>query len=75
LGEKINDPIKMYMSDVLTVTANLAGIPGLSLPIGFIDGLPVGMQILGPQLSEVKLFQIGYAYEQATQWRKQKPAL
>ncbi|MDO8621299.1 MAG: Asp-tRNA(Asn)/Glu-tRNA(Gln) amidotransferase subunit GatA [Candidatus Levybacteria bacterium] len=75
LGEKINDPLKMYLSDIFTVTANLAGIPGLSVPIGFSNGLPVGMQILGPQFSEARLFQIGYAYEQATQWYKQKPKL
>ena len=77
LGEKINDPLQMYLSDIFTVTANLAGIPGLSVPIGFTsDKLPVGMQILGPQFSEEKLFQAGYAYEQATkdeEWRKRKP--
>lgn len=75
LGEKINDPIKMYMSDVLTVTANLAGIPGLSLPAGFINGLPVGIQILGPQFSEERLFQIGDAFEKETNYYKQKPNL
>lgn len=75
LGEKINDPLKMYLSDIFTVTANLAGIPGLSVPIGFAEGLPVGMQILGPQFSEAMLFQIGYAYEQATEWHKRKPIL
>lgn len=73
LGEKINDPLKMYLSDIFTVTANLAGIPALSVPIGFIDGLPVGMQILGPQFSEGLLFQIGHAYEQETNWYKRKP--
>lgn len=75
LGEKINDPLKMYLSDIFTVTANLAGIPGLSIPIGFVNELPVGMQILGPQFSESKLFQIGHAYEQATEWHKHKPKL
>lgn len=75
LGEKINDPLKMYLSDIFTVTANLAGIPGLAVPIGFSNGLPVGMQILGPHFSEEKLFQIGHAYEQATEWHKQKPKL
>jgi aspartyl-tRNA(Asn)/glutamyl-tRNA(Gln) amidotransferase subunit A len=75
LGEKINDPIKMYMSDILTVTANLAGIPGLSVPIGFSNGLPVGMQIFGPHFSEEVLFRVGYAYEQTTEWHKQKPKL
>ncbi len=73
LGEKISDPLKMYLSDVLTVVANLAGLPGLAIPMGFANELPVGMQILGPQFSEAKLFQIGYAYEQATEWHKQKP--
>lgn len=75
LGEKINDPLEMYLSDIFTVTANLVGIPGLSVPIGFVNKLPVGMQILGPQFSEAKLFQIGYAYEQSTEWHKRKPEM
>ncbi|MGB9706959.1 MAG: Asp-tRNA(Asn)/Glu-tRNA(Gln) amidotransferase subunit GatA, partial [Microgenomates group bacterium] len=62
-GEKTADPLKMYLSDIFTIPANLAGLPGLSLPIGFADNLPVGMQILGPQFSEDLLFQIGWAYE------------
>lgn len=78
LGEKINDPLKMYLSDIYTVTANLAGIPALSLPVGFSNGLPVGLQILGPQFSEQMLFEIGKSYEKATAnepWRKLKPNL
>lgn len=81
LGEKVNDPLQMYLSDIFTVTANLAGIPGLSIPIGFIpsassgQALPVGIQILGPQFSEELLFQMGYAYEQATNWYKKRPQL
>ena len=76
LGEKINDPLKMYLSDVLTVTANIAGIPSLSVPAGFSNNnLPIGIQIMGKQLSERFLFQIGYAYEQETQFYKQKPKL
>ncbi|MEK7060960.1 MAG: Asp-tRNA(Asn)/Glu-tRNA(Gln) amidotransferase subunit GatA [Patescibacteria group bacterium] len=75
LGEKVSDPLKMYLSDIFTVTANLAGIPGLSIPIGFTNGLPVGMQILGPQFSEGLLFQIGYAYEQETEWHMKRPFL
>lgn len=79
IGERIDDPLKMYLSDIFTVTANLAGIPGLSIPIGFSsNNLPVGMQILGPQFSESTLFQIGKAYEEATkneEWRKFKPKL
>jgi aspartyl-tRNA(Asn)/glutamyl-tRNA(Gln) amidotransferase subunit A len=64
IGEKTIDPLKMYLSDIYTVTANLAGIPGLSLPAGKVDNLPVGFQLLGPQLSEELLFQIAYQYEQ-----------
>lgn len=75
LGEKVDDPLKMYLSDIYTVTANLAGIPGLAVPSGFTDELPAGIQILGPQFSEERLFQIGYAYEQSTEWHKTKPKL
>lgn len=76
LGEKINDPLKMYLSDALTVTANIAGIPSLSVPAGFSGNkLPIGIQIMGKQLSESILFQIGHAYEQTTEWHKQKPIL
>ncbi|MBI1982168.1 MAG: Asp-tRNA(Asn)/Glu-tRNA(Gln) amidotransferase subunit GatA [Candidatus Levybacteria bacterium] len=75
LGEKVDDPLKMYLSDVFTVTANLAGIPALAVPSGFINGLPVGIQILGPQFSEELLFQVGFAYEQATEWYKRKAIL
>ena len=69
LGEKLDNPLRMYLSDIFTTTANLAGIPGLSVPSGFINGLPAGFQILGPQFSEKLLFQIGHAFEQ-TQERK-----
>ena len=65
LGEKVDDPLAMYLSDVFTVTANIAGIPGLAVPSGFIDGLPVGMQILGPHFSENLLFRLGNAFEKA----------
>lgn len=76
LGAKVDDPLKMYLSDVFTVTANLAGIPGLSIPIGLTNqGLPVGMQILGPHFSESTLFQIGHAFQQITDFHKQKPNL
>ena len=79
IGEKVDDPLKMYLSDVFTVTANLTGLPALSIPIGFTkNGLPAGMQILAPHFSEELLFQVGHAYEQATQnedWRKKEPDL
>jgi aspartyl-tRNA(Asn)/glutamyl-tRNA(Gln) amidotransferase subunit A len=75
IGEGMDDPLAVYLSDVFTVTANIAGIPGLALPAGFVDGLPVGMQLLGPQLSEQKLYQVGYAFEEATQFWRQKPSI
>jgi len=65
IGEKADDPLAMYLTDIYTVTANLAGIPGLSVPIGLVDGLPVGMQILGPHFSEGRLFQVGKAVEES----------
>ncbi len=77
LGEKLDDPLKMYLSDIFTVTANLTGLPALSIPIGFTkSGLPVGMQITAPHFKEELLFQLGHAYEQATineDWRKREP--
>lgn len=73
LGEKVNDPLAMYLSDALTVTANISGVPGLSVPAGFSNGLPVGIQILGPHFSEEKLFQIGYAFEQQTRYFEKTP--
>lgn len=73
LGEAINDPIKNYMLDVLMVTANLAGIPGLSVPAGFVGSLPVGIQFLGNHFDEHLLFQAGYAYEQHTQYYQREP--
>lgn len=69
LGEKTSDPLQMYLSDALTVTANIAGIPGLAVPSGFANSLPTGFQILGPQFSEKLLFRIGNAFEK-TQERK-----
>ncbi len=75
IGEKVDDPLQMYLSDVCTLPVNIAGIPGLSVPAGFVAGLPVGMQILGPHFSEETLFRIGYAYEQATDWHKRRPLL
>ena len=65
LGEKIDDPLAMYLSDILTVPMNLAGVPSLAVPMGFVENLPVGMQIVGPQFSEEILFRVGYNYEQA----------
>lgn len=75
LGEKVEDPLAMYLSDAYTIPASLAGIPGLSVPAGFVDGLPVGLQILGKYMDEATILSIGEVYEQATQWHKEKPKL
>lgn len=75
LGEKTADPLAMYLSDIFTVHANLVGVPGLSIPVGFTDGLPVGIQILGPHFSEELLFQIGHAYEKVNPVWKERPSL
>jgi len=73
IGEKVNDPLKMYLSDVLTVNCNLAGIPGLSVPAGFINHLPVGIQFMGPKFSEELLFRVGQAFEQETKYFEKIP--
>ncbi|MBI2012409.1 Asp-tRNA(Asn)/Glu-tRNA(Gln) amidotransferase subunit GatA, partial [Candidatus Curtissbacteria bacterium] len=65
----------MYLSDIFTVNANLAGVPSLAIPCGFIDGLPIGMQIIGPDFSEKLLFQVGYAHEQETKWYEKRPTI
>lgn len=75
LGEKISDPLTMYLQDIYTISANLAGIPGLSVPCGFSEGLPVGLQILGKQFDEETVLKVGFAYEQSTDWHKQKPVI
>ncbi len=76
LGEKMADPLTMYLSDIFTISANLGGIPGISVPCGFSSGgLPIGLQLMGPPLGEAALFQAAYAFEQATDWHKRKPQL
>ncbi|HDQ22505.1 MAG TPA: Asp-tRNA(Asn)/Glu-tRNA(Gln) amidotransferase subunit GatA [Candidatus Uhrbacteria bacterium] len=75
LGEKTDDPMQMYLADIYTINLNLAGVPGISMPCGFANGLPVGMQLIGPQFGEEKIFQAANAYEQATGWHKIKPKI
>lgn len=83
LGEKVDDPLSMYLSDIFVVTQNLAGVPSLNVPCGFSQdpstssgqNLPVGMQIVGPHFSEKLLYQVGHAYEQDTKWYEQRPEL
>jgi aspartyl-tRNA(Asn)/glutamyl-tRNA(Gln) amidotransferase subunit A len=75
IGEKVDDPLQMYLSDVCTLPINIAGIPGISVPAGFIDGLPVGMQILGKPFSEEMVLRVAFAYEQATRWGQRRPEI
>ncbi len=77
IGERTANPLAMYLADIFTNTANLAGICGISVPCGFakVNGsqLPIGLQILGKALDEARIFQIAHAYEQSTDWHKQQP--
>ncbi len=75
LGEKLEDPMQMYLSDICTLPINIAGVPAISIPAGFADNLPIGMQIIGKPFSEEILLRIAFAYEQATDWHKRKPPL
>jgi aspartyl-tRNA(Asn)/glutamyl-tRNA(Gln) amidotransferase subunit A len=73
-GER-EDPLSMYLCDLMTIPVNLAGLPGLSLPCGFANGLPIGLQIIGNVLQESKVLRVAYAYEQSTDWHKRRPPL
>jgi aspartyl-tRNA(Asn)/glutamyl-tRNA(Gln) amidotransferase subunit A len=75
IGEKLDDPLQMYLSDVCTLPINIAGIPAISIPAGFAGNLPIGMQIMGKPFSEETLLRTAFAYEQATDWHKRKPLL
>ncbi len=75
IGEKADDPVQMYLSDVCTLPVNIAGLPAISIPAGFVDGLPVGLQIIGKPFSEETILRIAFAYEQAAGWGKVKPRL
>ncbi|MGX7196191.1 Asp-tRNA(Asn)/Glu-tRNA(Gln) amidotransferase subunit GatA [Enterococcus olivae] len=75
IGENINDPITMYMSDILTIPVNLAGLPGMSLPAGFSEGLPVGLQLIGKHFDENTMYKAAYAFEQATDFHTKKPVI
>jgi len=76
IGQHGDDPLSMYLEDVFTLPANLAGVPGIAFPVGFDeDGLPVGMQLNAPSLGEAVLFQAAHAYQTVTPWHKERPAL
>jgi aspartyl-tRNA(Asn)/glutamyl-tRNA(Gln) amidotransferase subunit A len=75
IGEKTNDPVQMYLSDVCTLPINIAGVPAISVPAGFSKNLPIGMQIIGNLFSEETLFRVAYAFEQATSWHENRPSI
>ena len=75
IGEKVDDPVQMYLSDVCTLPINIAGVPAICIPAGFVNGLPVGMQLIGKHFSEEMLLRVAYAYEQATPWHTKKPSI
>ncbi|WP_246942906.1 Asp-tRNA(Asn)/Glu-tRNA(Gln) amidotransferase subunit GatA [Bacillus pinisoli] len=75
LGEKTKDPMTMYANDILTIPVNLAGVPGISVPCGFSDGLPLGLQIIGKHFDESTIYRVAHAFEQATDHHKQRPNL
>jgi len=73
IGAKVDDPITMYLNDIYTIGANLAGLPGLSLPCGLVEGLPMGLQLIGPHFSESRLLNAAHRYQTATEWHMQAP--
>lgn len=75
IGENVDDPLTMYANDILTIPVNLAGVPGISVPCGFSNGLPLGLQIIGKHFDEASVYKVAYAFEQATDYHKQKPTL
>ncbi|MGQ7384752.1 Asp-tRNA(Asn)/Glu-tRNA(Gln) amidotransferase subunit GatA [Streptococcus suis] len=70
-----HDPVAMYLADLLTIPVNLAGLPGLSIPAGFVEGLPVGLQLIGPKYSEETIYQVAAAFEATTDYHKQQPVI
>ena len=75
IGEKAQDPVAMYLSDIFTIGVNLAGLPAMSLPAGFTNGLPIGLQIVGNYFDEGRLLNLGHQYQQLSDWHRQVPAL
>ncbi len=74
LGERLDDPVTMYLSDIYTIAVNLAGLPALSIPCGFVDGLPAGLQVIGDYFQEGRLLALAHRYQQATDWHRRVPA-
>ncbi|MCU7855785.1 MAG: Asp-tRNA(Asn)/Glu-tRNA(Gln) amidotransferase GatCAB subunit A, partial [Candidatus Thiodiazotropha sp. (ex Lucinoma borealis)] len=75
LGEKVNDPVTMYLNDIYTIATNLAGLPGVSIPVEPVNGLPVGLQIIGNYFTEAKLLNVAHRFQQETEWHRLTPEL
>ena len=75
IGEKIDDPMAMYLGDICTIPVNLAGLPAISVPCGFVDGLPVGMQLIGKHFADAQLLQMAWAYQKVTKHHESRPVL
>ena len=75
LGARVDDPLSMYLADLLTIPVNLAGLPGISIPAGFSDGLPVGMQLIGKRYDEETIYQVAAAFEATTDFHKKQPII
>jgi aspartyl-tRNA(Asn)/glutamyl-tRNA(Gln) amidotransferase subunit A len=73
IGAKVDDPVTMYLNDIYTIGANLAGLPGVSTPCGFVDGLPLGLQLIGPHFAEAKLLGAAHQFQLATDWHTHRP--
>jgi len=76
IGDKVSDPLQMYLSDIFTISVNLAGVPAISIPCGYTsEGLPIGFQVIGKHFDEETVLRVSYAYEQSTDWHKKRPGL
>ena len=75
LGEKMDDPVQMYLNDIYTIGANLAGLPGISVPCGLVNGLPAGLQIIGPHFGEAAVLNFAHLYQQQTDWHLKAPVI
>ena len=73
IGQKSDDPVSMYLSDIYTIAVNLAGLPGISIPAGFSNNMPVGLQIIGNYFDESRLLNVAHQYQQQTDWHQQIP--
>jgi aspartyl-tRNA(Asn)/glutamyl-tRNA(Gln) amidotransferase subunit A len=73
LGAKTSDPVTMYLNDIYTIGANLAGLPAMSIPCGLVDGLPAGLQIVGPHFSEARLLNVAHRYQMESDWHRRAP--